>query len=141
MECNYELATCTPAGGFDVCCAHPHGDVHGSLELFNLLPDLGQSLLHQLDGGVLVRAGRAHDVEGRRDQTDLDGYLFGGQGLSSTQGGLDPVDTFVRVTGEFEIGSDLDGLGSESSSDGGKEFGADLGGHGESLEDGVRFAV
>lgn len=67
--------------------------------------------------------------------------MFGGQGFSRTEGGLDPVDTLVRVTGEFKIRSDLDGLGGESSSDGGEEFGADLGGHGEGFKDGIRLAA
>jgi hypothetical protein len=120
---------------------HPHGNVDVTLVLFNLLPDLAQSLLHQLDRRVLIRTSRAHHIERRSDQSDLDGYLFGGQGFSSPEGGLDTVDTLVRVTSEFEIRSDLDGLGGESSGDGGEEFRADFGGHVEGFKDGVGFAI
>lgn len=120
---------------------HPHGNVDVTIELLNLLSDLAQSLLHQLDRRVLIRTSRAHHIERRSDQSDLDGYLFGGQGLPSTESGLDTVDTLVRVTSEFEIRSDLDGLGGESSGDGGEEFRADFRGHVEGFKDGVGFAI
>ena len=41
---------------------------------------------------------RCHDVEGRRDQVDLDGDGLGRQGQASPEGGLDGVDALVRET-------------------------------------------
>jgi len=56
-------------------------------------------------------------VKGRRNESALDFLIRGVLGLGDTQSGLDGIDTLVGEAGDFDIGTDFDGLGSQPLAD------------------------
>lgn len=109
---------------------HLHLHAHLPSQLRDLRINHRQRLLHQLHTPRLIRRVGRHDVKRRRDESDLYRDVLGRDGLSSLEGSLDGVDSFVRETLDLDVGSDLDGLGRETTGDvllqGGEEVGSDV---------------
>ena len=86
----------------------------GSLNVF---ANVHNGLLQALNTNRLIQAGARQNVERRRYQLNLDLVVGGVASFSSAQGSLDGVDALVAKAGDFDIGTDLGGLGSKALSD------------------------
>lgn len=99
-----------------------HLDGAGTAGCGDALGDLLDGLFEDSDTDGLVESLRGENVEGRRNELDLDHGVFGVAGLSLAQGVLDGVDSFVAEAGNLDIGTDLCGLGRQTLADVGNQL-------------------
>lgn len=87
--------------------------LHGAVAVGFL--DVGRDLLNRglqhLDTKGLVQALAGQDVQRRGHKLDLDLVLGGVVGLGGTEGRLDGVNSVIAEAGDFDIGTDLSGVG------------------------------
>lgn len=99
---------------------------HLNIAITARFPDaLGDSLdsvLEDLDALGLIEGVAGQDVQGRRNELDLDLDVVGVLGLGGAEGGLDGVDALVGETGDFDVGADFGGVRGELFGDVAEEF-------------------
>jgi hypothetical protein len=91
-----------------------HLDGAGTASCGDSLGDLLDGFFEDSDTDGLVESLRGENVERRRDKLDLDLGVLGVASLSLAQGGLDGVDSFITEAGDFDIGTNLCGLGCQA---------------------------
>lgn len=91
-----------------------HLDGAGTASCGDGLGNLLDGFFEDSDTDGLVEGLRGEDVERGRDELDLDLGVFGVAGLGLAQGRLDSVDALVAEAGDFDIGTDLCGLGCQT---------------------------
>lgn len=74
------------------------------------VPNFLDGVFQGLESVLSLRCRSSHDVQRRGDQVDLDGQILGGAGDAGLEAFLDGPDPFVSVAGDFDVGTDLDGL-------------------------------
>jgi len=72
---------------------------------------------------MLLQTLRREDIKGRGDKFDFDLGFGGILGFGGPESVLYGVDSFVAKAGDFDVGADFGGLGSEAAGYVGLEFG------------------